>query len=223
MISAATLQIIAIVSMTIDHIGYYLIPDFWPLRVVGRLAFPIFAFMLVEGFKHTHSRSKYFARLLATALAAQVLFYISAQCFGARYYHNVVFTLAFAFVSLICAEQGGFFLVGIPLLVLAAGAFDCEYGAYGVLMIVLFYYSDKLFKNNRFLCVMAQSISLVAMMSSVVLESGWLVQVYSIFAIIPIALYSGKKGRRLPRLFGYVYYPAHIAVFLLIKAFLVLP
>lgn len=223
MISAAALQIIAIISMTIDHIGYYLIPGCWPLRVIGRIAFPIFAFMLVEGFKHTHSRSKYFARLLVTAVVAQILFYIFAQCFGANYNHNVVFTLAFAFVSLICAEQGNFSLVGIPLLVLAAGAFECEYGAYGVLMIVLFYYADKIFKNNRFLRVMAQAISLAAMMSSITLESGWPIQLCSFFAIIPIALYSGKKGRRLPRLFGYVYYPAHIAVFLLIKAFLALP
>lgn len=217
MISAAALQIIAIITMTIDHVGYYLVPDCWPLRVIGRIAFPIFAFMLVEGFKHTHSRPKYFARLLATALVAQVLFYVFAMFCNYYYMHNVLFTFAFAFIALLCAEQGKFFLVAIPLLALAAGAFECEYGVYGVLLVLGYYYADRIFRNNRYLRVMAQATVLIATMSSQALDVKWPIQLYAIFAIIPIALYSGKKGRRLPRLFGYIYYPAHIAVFIFAK------
>lgn len=217
MISAAILQIIAIFTMTIDHIAYYLFPDLTLFRIIGRLAFPLFAFMIVEGFKQTHSRSKYFLRLLLTALVTQVLFYFAASHFGFNYSHNVMFTLAFALISLICAEQGGFYIIAIPLLALAAGAFECEYGTYGVLMIVGFYYAEKIFSKNCYLRVLAQFVVLVAMMLSQTFHAGWPIQAYAILAIIPIALYSGKKGRRLPRLFGYVYYPAHIAVFLLIK------
>ena len=217
MINAATLQIIAILSMTIDHIAYYLFPDLTIFRIIGRLAFPLFAFMLVEGFKHTHSRSRYFLRLLFTALVTQVLFYVVSSRFGYSYSHNVMFTLTFSLISLICAEQGGFYIIAIPLLALAAGAFECEYGTYGVLMIIGFYYAGKIFSKNRYLCVAAQSIVLIAMMSSQALQVGWPIQLYAIFAAVPIALYSGKKGRRLPRLFGYIYYPAHIAVLLLVK------
>lgn len=217
MINAATLQIIAILSMTIDHIAYYLLPDLTIFRIIGRLAFPLFAFMLVEGFKHTHSRSRYFLRLLLTALVTQVLFYVVSSRFGYNYSHNVMFTLAFSLISLICAEQGGFYIIAIPLLALAAGAFECEYGTYGVLMIIGFYYAGKIFSKNRYLCVAAQSIVLIAMMSSQALQAGWPIQLYAIFAAVPIALYSGKKGQRLPRLFGYIYYPAHIAVLLLAK------
>ena len=217
MINAATLQIIAILSMTIDHIAYYLFPDLTIFRIIGRLAFPLFAFMLVEGFKHTHSRSRYFLRLLFTALVTQVLFYVVSSRFGYSYSHNVMFTLAFSLISLICAEQGGFYIIAIPLLALAAGAFECEYGTYGVLMIIGFYYAGKIFSKNRYLRVAAQSIVLIAMMSSQALQAGWPIQLYAIFAAVPIALYSGKKGRRLPRLFGYIYYPAHIAVLLLAK------
>ena len=217
MISAAALQILAIVTMTIDHIGYYLLPDCLPLRIIGRLAFPIFAFMLVEGFKHTHSRQKYFLRLLITAIISQIFVYLFAFRFGYSYPHNVVFSLTFALVTLICAEQGGFYIVAIPLLVLAVGAFECEYGIHGILLVLGIYYADRVFANNRFLRVAAQFIVLVATMSSLTMESGWVVQLYSLAAIVPIALYSGKKGRRLPRLFGYIYYPAHLAVFFLIK------
>ena len=217
MVSAAVLQILAIVAMTIDHIGYYLLPSCLPLRAIGRIAFPIFAFMLVEGFRHTRSRQKYFLRLLITAVISQVIIYLFAFRFGYAYPHNVVFSLAFALIALVCAEQGGFYLVAVPLLVLTAGAFECEYGIHGVLLALGIYYADRIFANNRFLRVMAQSIVLVATMCSQTLETGWVVQIYSLAAIAPIALYSGKKGRRLPRLFGYIYYPAHLAVLFLIK------
>ena len=217
MISSAVLQIIAIVTMVIDHIGYYLLPDCIILRIIGRLAFPIFAFMLVEGFRHTRSRHRYFARLVIAAAISQALIYLLSYLYNYYYGHNVIFTLAFAFITLMCAEQGGFYLVAVPLLILAAGALECEYGVYGVVLVLGYYYANRLFANRIILRIMAYLIVLVATMSSLALDNNWIIQIFGIFAIAPIALYSGKKGRRLPRLFGYVFYPAHLAVFLLIK------
>jgi hypothetical protein len=217
MISAAVLQIIAVISMTIDHIGYYLFPDCLILRILGRIAFPIFAFMLVEGFKYTRSRPRYFARLLVAAMVAQLVFFAFSEVFHYDYMHNVIFTFAFALVALICAERGGFFLIAVPLLILAAGALECEYGLYGTMMIVCLYYAGRIFGNNRYLRPMAQAVVIIAMMSSQALLSAWDIQLFSLFAIVPIALYSGKKGQRLPRLFGYFYYPMHLAVLFLVK------
>lgn len=217
MISSAILQIIATITMTIDHIGYYLLPNCIILRIIGRLAFPIFAFMLVEGFKHTHSRNRYFMRLIITAAISQVLIYLFSSLYNYNYDHNVIFTFAFAFITLICAEQGGFYLVAVPLLVLAAGALECEYGIYGAILVLGYYYANRVFADRTILRIMAYLILLTATMSSLALENNWAIQIFGIFAIIPIALYSGKKGRRLPRLFGYIFYPAHLAVFLLIK------
>lgn len=220
MISSAVLQIIAMATMLVDHIGFYLIPGCWPLRAAGRLAFPIFAFLLVEGFKHTRSRTRYLLRLIGCAVLTQLLFFAFSAIFHYDYSHNVLFTFAFALIALICAEQGGFFLVAVPILALAAGAFDCEYGVFGVVLILGFYYADKLFNNNRPFRIASQFLILVAMMVSQAYYEHWAVQAYSIAAIIPIALYSGKKGRRLPRPLAYLFYPVHLGVILVIKLLL---
>lgn len=203
--------------MAIDHVGLYLLPECWVFRAIGRLAFPLFAFMLMEGFKHTHSRPRYFARLLTTALVTQVIVYILDSQAGISYSHNVLYTFCFAFISLLCAERGGFYLVAVPLLALAAGAFECDYGTFGVLLIIGFYYADRFFKNKYVLRVLAYAVVLYAMMVSLVYYNAWIMQLFSLFAIAPIALYSGEKGRRLPRAFGYVFYPAHLLIILLIR------
>ena len=202
--------------MLIDHIGLYLLPDCGILRIIGRISFPVFAFLLVEGFKHTHSRPRYFARLLATALVAQVIVYMLSATVGISYSHNVLYTFCFALVSLLCAERGSFYLVVVPLLALTAGALDCDYGTFGVFMIVGFYYADKIF-SNFILRVLAQAVVLFAMMVSLAYYIEWPVQVFSLLAFIPVALYSGKKGRRLPRLVCYAFYPAHLLIILLIR------
>ena len=220
MISSAVLQIIAIVTMLVDHIGYYLVSDSQILRVIGRIAFPLFAFMLVEGFKNTRSWRRYYLRLLVLAVVTQVLFYIAASELGLSYYHNVLFMLCFALLSLVLAQKGSFWVIGIPLLGLAASALDCEYGVFGVLMIVGFYYADKLFANNRPFRTISQFLILAAMMLSLAQYNNWPLQNFALLAIIPIALYSGEKGRRLPKILSYGFYPLHILILLIIALIL---
>lgn len=220
MISSTVLQIIAITSMLLDHIGLYLMPDCFLLRAIGRVAFPLFAFMLAEGFKHTHSRPRYFARMLATALITQVIMYLLDKSAGVEYSHNVLYTFCFALISLLCAERGGFYLVAVPLLALAAGALECDYGTFGVLLIIGFYYADRFFRRNYAVRILAYTVVLYAMMASLTYYNGWMVQLFSLFAIVPIAFYSGEKGRRLPRLFGYVFYPAHLLVIYILRLML---
>ena len=76
MFTSAVLQWIAVITMLIDHVGYYLLNDFEPFRMIGRLAMPLFIFMLVEGFKKTSSRPRYFARIFVTALIAEIPVYL---------------------------------------------------------------------------------------------------------------------------------------------------
>ena len=216
MLSSAVIQIIAMVTMAIDHVGLYLLGDNVLCRIIGRIAFPLFAFMLVEGFKHTRSRPKYYARIVVTAVISQIILFFLDTAAHLEYRYNVLFTLGFAFVALILAERGKFWLVGIPFLVLMAGSFECDYAIFGILMIVGFYYADKLFKNNRPVRLLADFAVLAAMMLSEANYDCWSIQNWAILAIIPIALYSGKKGHRLPKMLTYSFYPLHLLIILLI-------
>jgi hypothetical protein len=220
MLSSAAIQLIAIISMTFDHIGLYLLDGFIPFRIIGRLAFPLFALMLVEGFRHTSSRKKYLLRIVITAFVSVLPCFILSTMTKIEYVPNILFTLAFSLLALMLAERGGLALVALPFVALLPGVLNCEYGTHGVLLVLGFYYAGRIFANNQILRIASQAVVLAAMMFSLAQFNGWGIISLGVIAIIPIALYSGKKGKRLPRLFGYIYYPAHLFVILFIKLFL---
>ena len=80
MLSSSALQWIALITMTIDHIGFLLFQKLTILRIIGRIAMPIFVFCLAEGFIHTKSRQKYFMRLGILAVISELVFILE------RYY-----------------------------------------------------------------------------------------------------------------------------------------
>lgn len=104
--SGSTLKIIAIISMVIDHCAYFLMENgtllYNAMRCVGRIAFPVFAFLIVEGFGYTHNRKRYFAQLLVFAVISEVPWYLLN---GADGTHNVMFTLALGVIALAVLEK----------------------------------------------------------------------------------------------------------------------
>ena len=107
MLSSSALQWIALITMTIDHIGFLLFPKLTILRVIGRIAMPIFVFCLAEGFIHTKSRQKYFMRLGILAVISELVFILERYYTGFDLPLNVVMTLALSFIAMLCAEKGG--------------------------------------------------------------------------------------------------------------------
>ncbi|MEG1942513.1 MAG: TraX family protein, partial [Angelakisella sp.] len=95
-----TLKIIAIAAMLIDHIGYMFFPDMIIFRLIGRIAFPIFAFFVAEGIRFTHDRKKYLTRLLLLAVISEIPFDLmrNGSAFSPSS-QNVCFTLA---VGVVC-------------------------------------------------------------------------------------------------------------------------
>ena len=217
MLSSAVIQLIAIITMTIDHVGLYLCGNSEIFRIIGRIAFPLFAFMLVEGFKYTHSRKKYYLRIIATALIAELIAFFLASTTHTEFSHNVLFTFAFAFMALTIAEYGGFALILLPIIALIPGALNCEYGAYGVFLVIGLYYADKIFAEQYVLKSLAQFIVVAAIMLSLAQFEAAPIMSFGILASLPIVLYSGKKGHRLPYWLNYIYYPAHLLILLLIR------
>ena len=91
--SAFVLKIIAIISMTFDHMSYLIFGEFSFMNYIGRIAFPIFAYQITEGYIHTHNLKKYFFRLFIFALISQIPFMLFSSLLSDEISLNIFFTL----------------------------------------------------------------------------------------------------------------------------------
>ena len=217
--TSAALQIIAILCMTIDHVGLYLLgsPD-W-MRAIGRIAMPLFAFGIVEGFIHTKSRPKYLLRIAICAVIAEIPYMLLSQNMHLEISHNILFGFILGFLAMLCLEKKGYWLIFTPFLVIAASGLRIDYGFAVVLLIMAFYQCRTKFKKKKYKHLyyptLAASTALILGIRAAVAE--WLLQLWSIAAVIPLMLYNGKKGHRLPKYAGYIFFPAHLFIILAIR------
>lgn len=203
------LKLIACLSMLIDHLGAVCFSGMIAFRIIGRLAFPIYCFLLVEGAVHTHDMKKYMLRMGIFALISEIPFDLA-------FYHqlvypghqNVFFTLGLGLLAIWFLEHP-IENLDIPdalykfLVIIAAGLiaefFNTDYGFTGVAVICIFYY----LREQPLLKYLIAAILLAAMGG---------VEVYAVLALIPILLYNGQRGRQTKAMqYGfYVFYPAHL-------------
>ncbi len=142
--SGSALKVIAILSMVADHCAYFLMepdaPFYSVLRSFGRIAFPVFAFLVAEGFAHSHNRMRYFLILILAGIVSEIPWYLLN---GADGTHNVMFTLALGVSALavfdrLC-EHGPLSFAGVLAVAALAWWLGTDYDWRGVLMIFLFY------------------------------------------------------------------------------------
>lgn len=216
--SSFVLKLLALVSMTIDHVGMVFFP-FDPLfRVVGRMAFPIYAFLCAQGCIHTKNTDRYLLRLGAFALLSEipydlagdgVLFSLQGQ--------NVFFTLFLGALAVKLYRQSGR-IRGVLLCVLASELLASDYGWYGVMLVFAFYY----FADQRESMLLAFAILTVAFLGYIELATGSgfaALQVWCLSAAVPIWFYNGKRGPSGGKLLFYGYYPLHLLAIFLISHF----
>lgn len=202
-ISGSTLKLIAIITMLIDHIGGILFPQYIFLRIIGRLAFPIFCFLLVEGFLHTHNVSHYALRLGLFALISEIPFDLAIYHIPFYPYHqNVFFTLFIGLLVLISLKkfQDRPFIQLMAFILGAVLALQCnvDYSVFGIALIVLIY----LYRLHHNFIIFTLGFVFLNMFSKGI-------QCFGALAILPIALYNGKRGLSLKYAF-YIFYPAHL-------------
>lgn len=227
--SSFVLKLIAVFSMTVDHIGYLFFPEHLFFRVIGRIAFPIYAFLIAEGYRKTSDRGRYAARLLIFAVLSEIPFdlvFSDAATLTGRLLdfsrQNVFFTLAAGFLAVWSHDR--LTADGQPAAAYAAGMLCAlasfflmsDYSVYGAALIFLMYiYREK---------PAAMAASMGAVNALMVLESvltggaGQLrgyIQLAAVAAVPLLLLYNGRRGPRLKFLF-YAYYPAHLLLFALI-------
>lgn len=233
-LSGSTLKIIAMIVMTIDHAAAVLLYQYvaytpmsqeqWGrlnllyqiMRIIGRSAFPIFCFLLCEGFIHTGSRMRQAGRLLVFALLSEMPFDLAISGRLTWKSQNVFFTLLAGYLVIwgidsVRRKMAGKRLpeLAVCLLILWTGIylaemFHTDYGASGVLLIVILY----LFRFHRMLACFAGYLSML-----------W--EAWCFPAFILIQGYNGKRGLSLKYIF-YLFYPVHLAVFYLITKLLIL-
>lgn len=225
------LKIIALVTMLCDHLGYTLVGhlSFWNL--IGRIAFPIFAFQISEGYTHTKNLKKYFFRLFVFAVISQIPFHLFLQKFipnsvGSL---NIFFTLILGLLCMIIYDcfsnienkKLNYKIFGIEIKKIIAVLFvfliayigkliNVDYGAWGIIVIFAFY----LFKNNKLAMIISYICLCVIHYGYRIIKYGFNVQyiylaIATMIPIILISLYNGKQGYKIKYLL-YLFYPVHL-------------
>lgn len=233
-LSSNILKSIACISMFIDHFGIVFMENNRLMRAMGRLAFPIFAFLIVQGLFHTSDIRKYIVRLGLFAVVSEIPFDLAMH--DTLWYpgaQNIFFTLAaglFAIYALESRGPIGRWRVEIALAAaLLAEFLRFDYGMAGVGVIILFYLCEK---ERR--CMPAgcgddivdeqtegdshtgsyfgwkQNLEIVLVSSLMYVLCLGMSQMYALLAVIPINMYSGERGRVKLKYFFYLFYPVHL-------------
>lgn len=244
-ISGSTIKMIAIITMLIDHVAaavfdrVLISQGLWEayssvetarqfmqehivlytldsiMRMIGRVSFPIFCFLLIEGFLHTHNLKKYIGRMLLFAVASEIPFDLAFKGKTCDWeYQNVFLTLVIGLLvltgfQLVRKKEEIHRVVSVILhgMILAAGMgaaslIKSDYGAYGVLTVAVMY----LLRKNRIWELLAGCTILTVMSFS---------ELTSFIVILPVHFYNGKKGWNM-KYFFYFFYPVHLLILYLI-------
>lgn len=207
------LKLIAVITMTIDHMGMILFPQLWVMRLIGRLAMPIYAYMIAEGCRHTHDRWRYLGRIAGLGLVCQVVYTL----FSGSFYLNILLTFSLS-ILLICAIENfqkkrtvgaqmavfalllGIFVVSVALPpMLKRWDFDFDYGLIGILLPVLVYFGREKTKY------------LTAGLILLGFRYGYL-QWAALAAVPLLGMYNGQRGKGNVGKWFYLYYPLHLLV-----------
>ena len=219
-LSGNQLKLIAMLTMTLDHIGLYLLPQVQWLRILGRLSLPIYAYMIAEGCRYTHSRKGYFARIAFLAAICQVVYFLAMGSL----YQCILVTFCLSIGMIFCLDamrrsntwiSRGLFVLAVwgvgfvceilPAL-LPGTDFAVDYGFFGALLPVLAYWGKD---RNQNVLLLGVGLVLLA------LDLGG-IQWCALGALPLLLCYTGQKGKHSLGMVFYLYYPVHLVVIYLL-------
>lgn len=191
------LKMLAVILMVVDHIGFFLFPDQIILRIIGRLSFPIFAYLITVGFHYTRNKNNYFLRLFIFAAIIQTpSLFMDIPV-------NIFFTLSLGLLLLIIYESQQNIinkLILMAIVLLFTDVLSPDYSIYGVILIFVLYFCKNIWQQA--ICMLVLSLSLYGYTD---------IQNFAVFALIPISFYNKKEGPKW-KLFFYSFYPVHIVL-----------
>ena len=216
-LDGTALKLIAVTAMILDHVGDNFFPDQIWMRIIGRMALPIFAFCIAEGFSHTRDRRRYLYRMGLFALLSEIPFDLVTSGKVLEFSHqNIMMTFFWAILGLMIYEQvrnrrygqilGAAVLLLFPVSSLFLGL---DYQILAVGLIILYY----LLRNK------APLINNLAAMAYHVLLRNVGIYWFGVLGFVPVLLYNGKRGRGL-KWFFYLFYPLHLLAIYILKELL---
>lgn len=216
------LKWIAVISMLMDHIGFIFYPNELWLRCIGRIAFPVFAFLLVEGFFYTRNVQRYMVRLGVFAILSEIPYDLAFRGrLLERSHQNVFLTLflgVFLMYQLSLPGSWKVRTIKTVLLMWAASALHTDYHSMGVLLIFIYYQMRRRYTQTGERWEKGYVIG-------VLLSIGWnflwpgRIQWYGILATPLILLYHGECGKK-AKYFFYAFYPMHLLILYMIHRYM---
>ena len=192
-------------------------------NVIGRIAFPIFAFQITESYIHTKNLKQYFLRLGIFALISQIPFMIFLNSIGInKFTLNIFFTLILGLLCITIYDKSKNKSLGILLvllLMILSELLKCDYGYYGIALTFLFY----LFKNKKSYMNISVTFLIIVKYFIDYINKPHIYQIYlaigTILSLLFINLYNNKKGKNIKYLL-YIFYPLHLIILSILKIFI---
>lgn len=243
--SSFIIKIIAAVTMFIDHAGLLLFPEWTFLRIIGRLAFPLYAYCIAEGFRYTRNRTLYFLRIFLLGLVCQIVYTIADR----QLYLGILLVFSLSILLMACVDsakkalrgeisplnrsltkllkRGKCFtkesdkILSVGLLVtLTAAVFALCLVIdvdYGFFGVMLPVFTSVFEDRQRRLVMF--TATLIALSIDLV-SGGFLHQFWCLLAVPLLAMYNGKPGKYRMKYFFYIFYPAHLVLLYALDMFI---
>lgn len=218
------IKIVAIISMTFDHVGNAFFPEYPVFRWIGRIAFPLFCYCLTVGMLYTHDIKKYVLRLSAFALISQpfwILAFNSDDIIGNIFNLNIFFTLIVSLLATWGFKEKKWWLFIIGLILLNVINFD--YAMTGLILMMIFY----LCRNKPLLGALIYTLTYLPAINGYVedplaLKIGTHAIGFEIFALLalPFIYIHTNSNLKISKWFFYIYYPAHLFIIFLVQVIL---
>lgn len=209
------LKIVACITMLLDHVKYAIpATEGFATLYLGRIAFPLFAFFITEGYIHTKNVKKYYLRLIIFALISQIPFMLFRTLVGEWKMLNVIFTLILGLTAILIydkSENKVISLILVGCIAYLGYILKVDYRWLGVLTVFVMY----LFKNKKLLLFIVYSILLTVYYVSnninLLMIENFIYFICNLLPIFLIFTYNGKEGKKI-KYFFYIFYPVHMLV-----------
>lgn len=211
-LSGNALKLLAALFMTIDHVGVLLLPHVIVLRILGRLALPIFAFMIAEGCRYTRNRLRYFGSVFALGVLCQIVYYLADRSL----YFSILITFSLSIATIYALQdwkeqkttRSALVFFGAVAGVYALNrVFVIDYGFWGCMLPVFAAAFQKTAWDRPWVNLGMLGLGLLVLAADL-----GQIQYYALPALPLLACYNGRRGRWKLKYFFYLFYPIHLVL-----------